>query len=62
MSIIFPKILDAISRITKVRRFLISLSIAFLSPKILGFLFSTKNSLTWESEMWTELTSASEKY
>ena len=51
MSIIFPKILDAISRIPKVRHFLISLSIAFLSPKILGFLSSTKNSLTWESEI-----------
>ena len=29
----FPKILDAIWRITKVRNFLLSLSIAFLSPK-----------------------------
>ena len=50
-SIIFPKILDAISSITKLRHFLISritLSIAFLSPKFLGFLFSTKKSLTWE--------------
>ena len=44
---IFPKILDAISRITKVRHFLIPLSITFLSPKILDFVFSTKNSLTW---------------
>ena len=26
---------------------LIPLSIAFLNPKILGFLFTTKNSLTW---------------
>ena len=33
-------------RITKVRHFLVSLSIAFLNPKILGSLFSTKNSLT----------------
>ena len=32
------------------RHFPISLSIAFLSQKILGFLFSTKNRLTWESE------------
>ena len=39
LSIIFPKILDAIWRITKVRHFLISLSTAFLSLKILGFLF-----------------------
>ena len=53
-SIIFPKILDAIWRITKVRNFLISLSIAFLSPKILGFFFFMKNSLTWEvtCEKW----------
>ena len=51
LSITFPKILDAIWRImTKARNFLISLSIAFLSPKILGFLFSTKNSLTWEAK------------
>ena len=41
-SIIFPKIFDAIWRLTKVRRNLISLSIVFLSPKILGFPFSTK--------------------
>ena len=27
--------------------FLIPLSITFLNPKILGFLFPTKNSLTW---------------
>ena len=46
-SIIFPKILDAIWRITKERIFLIPRSITFLSPKILGFLFSTKNTLTW---------------
>ena len=45
---IFLKILDAISRITKVRHFLIPLSITFLNPKILGFFFPTKNSLTWE--------------
>ena len=48
LSIIFPKILDAIWRITKVRHFLITLSILFLNPKIVGFLFSHKNSLTWE--------------
>ena len=28
--------------------FLIPLSITFLNPKILGFLFSMKNGLTWE--------------
>ena len=27
--------------------FLIPLSITFFNPKILGFLFSTSNSLTW---------------
>ena len=46
-SISFPKILDAIERFTKVRIFLILLYIAFLSPKILGFLFTTKKNLTW---------------
>ena len=46
-SFIFPKILDAISPITKVDFFLIPLSVTFLNPKILGFLFCTKNSLTW---------------
>ena len=46
-SIIFPKILDAIKRITKKKFFLIPLSITFLNPKILGFLFPWKNSLTW---------------
>ena len=30
------------------RHFLILLSITFLNLKILGFPFSTKNSLTWE--------------
>ena len=48
LSIIFSKILDAIWRITKVRNFLIFLSIGFLSSKILGFLFSTKHGLFWE--------------
>ena len=33
-------------RITKVRHSLISLSISFLNPKSLGFIFSTRNSLT----------------
>ena len=47
LSIIFPKILEAICRITNVRHILIPLSIIFLNPKILGFLFFTKNSLTW---------------
>ena len=40
--IIFPKILDAILSFTKVRIFLIPLLIAFLNPKILGFLFLLK--------------------
>ena len=34
LSIIFPKNFDAIGRITKVRHFLIPLSITFLNPKI----------------------------
>ena len=38
-SVIFPKILDAILNFTKVRILFIPLSIAFLNPKILGFLF-----------------------
>ena len=46
-SIIFPKILDAIQHVTKVTIFLILLSITFSNPKILGFLFCMKNSLTW---------------
>jgi len=46
-SIIFPKIVDVIQRITKVRIFLIPLSVTFVNPKILGFLSCTKNSLTW---------------
>ena len=41
-SVIFPKILDAVERFTKVRIFLIPLSITFLNPKILGFLFLRK--------------------
>ena len=41
-SVIFPKILDAIERFTNVRIFLIPLSITFLNPKILGFLFLRK--------------------
>ena len=43
---IFPKFLAAIYHITKERIFLIPLSITFLNLKILGFLFSSKNSLT----------------
>ena len=43
---ILPKILDAIQLITKVRIFLMSLSITFLSLKVLGFLFPQKNGLT----------------
>ena len=45
----FPKILDELTSITKVRIFLIPLAITFLNPKILGSLFSTKNSPTWEA-------------
>ena len=41
-SSIFPKVLDAIQRITKERIFLIPLSITILSPTILRFLFSRK--------------------
>ena len=33
--------------LTKKRIFLIPLSIIFLNPKVLGFLFSMKNRLTW---------------
>ena len=46
LSIIFPKILVEIWRITKVRHFLIPNAIIFLNTKVLGSLFSTKNSLT----------------
>ena len=49
-SIIFPKILDAIGRITKVRNFLISLSIAFLSPKI--FNTGIKKIQNWTKLSW----------
>ena len=48
LSTFSPKILDAIWLNTKVRHFLIPFSITFLNPKILGFVFSQKNSLTWE--------------
>ena len=48
---IFPKILDAIQLITKVRIFLISLSITFLSLKVLGFLFPQKKWPNQGSEM-----------
>ena len=50
--IIFSKKLRCNQCITKVRIFLSPLSITFLKLKILGFLFSTKNSLTRRSEMW----------
>ena len=46
LSVIFRKILGEISRITKVRHFLIPNAITLLNPKILGSLFSTKNSVT----------------
>ena len=41
-SVIFPKSLDVIERFTKVIIFLISFSITFLNPKVLGFLFVRK--------------------
>ena len=41
-SVLFPKIVDAIERFTKVRIFNISLSITLLNSKILGFLFLRK--------------------
>ena len=41
-SVIFQKILDAMKRFTKVEMFLIPLSISFLNPKILGYLFLRK--------------------
>ena len=47
--IIFPKILDAIYPFTKVRIFLIPLSVALIfNPKILGFLFLRKAALLVE--------------
>ena len=48
--IIFPEILDAIYPFTNVKIFLIPLSITFLNPKVLGFVFlrkTAKNSITW---------------
>ena len=48
LSIVFPTILDEIWRITKMRHFLILNTTTFFNPKILGSLFATKNSLTWE--------------
>ena len=43
LSVIFPKInYDAIKRVTKVRIFLVPLSITLLNSKILGFLFPRK--------------------
>ena len=42
LSIIFPKILDAILGFTKVRLFLIPVSIAVSNPKILDFFFLRK--------------------
>ena len=41
-SVIFQKILDATERFSKVKMFLIPLSITFLNPKILGYLFLGK--------------------
>ena len=47
ISIILPKILGAVKRTMKVRIYLIPRSITFLNPKILGFHFCSKKSLTW---------------
>ena len=41
--LVFPKSLDAVKRITKVKILLIPLDITFLNPNILSFLFSSKN-------------------
>ena len=43
----FSENIDANYRSTKVRIFLISISITFLSPKNLSLLSLRKNSLTW---------------
>ena len=59
-SIIFPQILDAIQRITKVRIFLIPLSITYLNPKISAFRFLTKNSLTSCSQNQGQIVGARE--
>ena len=45
-SIIFPKILDAIYRVTNARIFPIPISITFLNPNILDFLFLRKTAIT----------------
>ena len=45
-SVIFPKILDAIKRVTKVRIFLVPLSITALEFENFRFPFSKKISLT----------------
>ena len=47
-SFIFPKILDAIYGFTNLRIFLTPISITFLNPKILGFLFLRKTALLGE--------------
>ena len=49
--ITFPKVFficNSTERIAKVRIFLIPLSITFSNPKVLGFLFCKKNSVTWQ--------------
>ena len=48
LNIIFPKNFRCNLTYYDSETFLIPLSIAFLNPKMLGFLFSTKNSVTWE--------------
>ena len=47
-SMISPKILDAIYLLTKVKIFLIPLSMTFLNQKILGFFFLRKMALPGE--------------
>ena len=51
-SIIFPTILDTIHRIKKENFFLFLSPPHFLNPKILGFIFPTKNRLALGYEIW----------
>ena len=52
LRIIFPKILDEICSITKVRHFLIPLSMKFFNPKILGFLQKIERNLLDKLRKW----------
>ena len=52
LRIIFPKILDEICNITKVRHFLIPLSMKFFNPKILGFLQKIERNLLDKLRKW----------